>query len=196
MRIIAGTAKGRVLKSLRGRALRPTSDRMRESVFAVLAHELEGANFLDLYAGAGTVGLEALSRGAARAVFVESHRPAGRVIRENAGRCGFAERIRVIMASVGRGLALLRRDNASFDIVFIDPPYGRGELGGAMARLAQWPELLRPTGLVVVQRSRHEDPGEQVGDFVRSRSMRYGDTVIDLYRRGQHHGAQRQDASP
>lgn len=183
MRIIAGAAKGRVLKSLKGRALRPTSDRMRESVFAVLGQQLEGVQFLDLYAGAGTVGLEALSRGAAGAVFVESHRPAGRVIQENAERCGFADRIRVIMASVGRGLALLRRENASFDIVFIDPPYGSGELGGAIARLAQWPEMVTPTGLVVVQRSRHEDPGEQVGDFARARSLRYGDTVIDLYRR-------------
>jgi len=195
MRIIAGTAKGRVLKSLKGRALRPTSDRMRESLFSVLGQELEGAQFLDLYAGAGTVGLEALSRGAAQAVFVESHRPAGRIIRENAARCGFADRIRTIMASVGPGLALLRREQAVFDIVFIDPPYGSGELGGTMARLAQWPEMLARTGLIVVQRSRHEDLGEQVGDFVRTRSIRYGDTVIDLYRRATH-STQEQDTSP
>ncbi len=183
MRIIAGSAKGRVLKSLRGRALRPTGDRVRESVFAMLGERVKGARFLDLYAGAGTVGLEALSRGAAEATFVESHRPAGRVIEENARLCGFEGRARVIIATVGRGLARLRREGAQFDLVFVDPPYGRGELGGVMARLHQWPEMVAEEGLVLVQRSRHEDAGSRVGALARMRSTRYGETVVDVYRR-------------
>jgi 16S rRNA (guanine(966)-N(2))-methyltransferase RsmD len=172
-----------VLRSLRGRELRPTADRVRESFFAALGESVAGARFLDLFAGAGTVGLEAISRGAAHATFVESHRPAGRVIEENAGRCGFEGRVRVIIAPVERGLAILRRERASFDIVFVDPPYGSGDLGGAMARLSQWPEMVSGGGLIVVERSRHEDPGPQAGMFERMRSMRYGETVVDLYRR-------------
>jgi len=183
MRIIAGSAKGRVLKSLKGRAMRPTMDRVRESVFGMLGERVRGARFLDLYAGAGTVGLEAMSRGAAEATFIESHRPAGRVIEENARRCGFESRSRVIIADAGRGLSVLRREGAQFDLVFVDPPYGSGELGGVMARLTQWPEMVAEGGLVLVQRSRHEDLGEQAGAFERMRSMRYGETVVDLYRR-------------
>ncbi len=185
MRIIAGSAKGRVLRSLRGRALRPTADRIRESLFAALGEFVVGARFLDLYAGAGTVGLEALSRGAAETTFVESHRPAGRVIEENARRCRFEGQVRVIIAAVGRGLAILRRERASFDIVFADPPYGAGELGAVIARLSQWPEMLARDGLLVLQGSRHEGLGERAGVFERARSMRYGETRVDLY---QHEG--------
>ena len=182
MRIIAGSARGRVLKSLKGQALRPTADRVRESVFSVLAERVPGAQFLDLYAGAGTVGLEALSRGAAGATFVESHRPAGRVIEENARLCGFEGQIRVIVAPVARGLGMLRAEGAVFDLVFADPPYERGELGAVLARLAQWPEMLASDGLLLVQRSRHEEPGE-TGAFERMRSLRYGETVVELLSR-------------
>ena len=167
------------MKSLRGQALRPTADRVRESVFAVLGERVEGARFLDLYAGAGTVGLEALSRGAARAVFVEFHRPAGAVIEENARLCGFEGQVRVIVAPVARGLAALRAEGAVFDLIFVDPPYERGELGAALARLAQWPEMLADDGLLVVQRSRREEPGK-TGAFGRMRSLRYGETVVEL----------------
>jgi len=182
MRIIAGSARGRVLKSLRSRALRPTADRVRESVFAVLGERVKEARFLDLYAGAGGVGLEALSRGASLATFVESHRPAGRVIEENASLCGFEKQVRVIIAPVERGLAVLRREGAVFDLIFVDPPYDRGELGAGLARLGQWPEMLAENGLLIVQRSRHEEPGE-LRAFRRMRSLRYGETVVELYQR-------------
>ena len=184
MRIIAGIAKGRHLRSLRGRALRPTADRVRESVFGLLGERTMGARFLDLYAGAGTVGLEALSRGAAAATFVESHRPAGRVIRENAGLCGFEERATVIVAPVARGLARLRRETAVFDLIFVDPPYETGELGATMAWLAQWPEMLAEGGTVICQHSRHEEVGEQVGPFKRMKRARYGETIVDFYQAG------------
>jgi len=180
MRIIAGSARGRVLKSLKGPALRPTADRVRESLFSVLGERVVEARFLDLYAGAGAVGLEALSRGAAQATFVESHRPAGRVIEENARLCGFEGQVRVIIAPVARGLAMLRAEGVTFDLIFVDPPYGRGEVGAALARLGQWPEMLAEEGLLIVQRSRHEVPGE-TGAFEEVRNLRYGETVVDIY---------------
>lgn len=184
MRIIAGMAKGCTLRSLRGQALRPTMDRVRETLFAVLARKVEGAAFLDLFAGAGTVGLEALSRGAAEAVFVESHRPAGAVIRENAHRCGVADRAVVITAPVPRGLAIIRQQARRFRIIFLDPPYDRGEVRGTMCRLAQWPELLAEDGVLVVQRSRHEEIEEQIGPFKRMKQSRFGETILDYYQFG------------
>lgn len=184
MRIIAGSAKGRVLRSLRGRALRPTADRVRESLFAALGARVQEALFLDLYAGAGTVGLEALSRGAREATFAESHRPAGAIIEENARRCGFEECVRVIIAPVARALARLRREGASFDLVFVDPPYERGEIGATMARLGQWQQMVADGGLVICQHSRHEGAEERVGGLERMKRMRYGETIVDLYQHG------------
>jgi len=181
MRIIAGLAKGRQLRSLKGLALRPTSDRMRESLFAMLGTRMEGARLLDLYAGVGTVGLEALSRGAAEVVFVESHWPAARLIEENARLCGFTEEAEVVHAQVERGLARLRRQGRQFNFIFVDPPYGRGEAGGVMGRLAQHPGVLEEEGILIVQHSRHEELPERVGPFARMRQTRFGETVIDLF---------------
>jgi 16S rRNA (guanine966-N2)-methyltransferase len=184
MRIAAGSAKGRRLALLRGRALRPTAARVREAVFDALGARVERARFLDLYAGAGGVGLEALSRGAAAATFVESHRPAGRVIWENARRCGFEDRVRVIVAPAERGLARLRREGAVFDLMFVDPPYGTGEAQAAMARLGQWPRMVGEGGVVVCEHSRHEELGEEIGGLVRKNRRRFGETIIDFYQVG------------
>ena len=189
MRIIAGSAKGRRLRSLRGQALRPTTDRVRESVFGALGERVVGARFLDLYAGAGTVGLEALSRGAEEAVFVESHRPAGRLIAENAARCGLGAQSRVVVLPVARALARLEREEKPFDLVFVDPPYGTGEAEAALARVgaspggagSHRPALVPEGGLVICQHSRREELGEEIGRLRRTRRMRFGETVVDFY---------------
>jgi len=192
VRIIAGTAKGRTLRSLRGRALRPTSDRVRETLFALLADRVVAARFLDLYAGVGTVGLEALSRGAAAAVFVESHRPAARLIAGNALRCGLEGRANVINLPVSRALAKLELEGKGFDLVFLDPPYEVGEAAEAMKAVAQRPGIVREGGLVICQHSRREELNEEIGCFRRMRQRRSGETVLDFYRRG----GQRVDRSP
>lgn len=179
MRIIAGTAKGRTLRSLRGRALRPTADRVRESVFGMLGNKVVGARFLDLYAGVGAVGLEALSRGAAEAVFVESHRPAAEAIRENASRCGVADRARVMALPVLRALGALARRGERFDLVYVDPPYGSGELAEAMAVLGAG-GLLAEGALVLCQHGRREELEEGIGPLRRMRRARYGETVVDI----------------
>ena len=184
MRIIGGSAKGKTLRSLRGRALRPTADRVREALFSSLGEHVWQARFLDLYAGAGTVGLEALSRGASEATFVESHRPAGDAIGENARRCGFEARVRVIIAPVARGLARLRKEGATFELIFLDPPYERGEVAATMARMAQWPQMVAEGGLVICEHSRHEEVGERIGALERMKRMRYGETVVDFYQHG------------
>ena len=184
MRIIAGSAKGRRLRSLRGGALRPTADRVREAMFGTLGERVVEARFLDLYAGVGTVGLEALSRGAAEVVFVESHRAAGRVIAQNAELCGFGKEARVVTASVERALGLLRREGAEFEVVFADPPYEVGEAGAVMERLAREAGLVAEGGLVICQHSRREPLEEKIGDFWRKKASRFGETIVDFYQTG------------
>ncbi len=185
MRIIAGTARGRTIRSLRGQALRPTTDRVRESLFGALAEKVMGASFLDLYAGSGAVGLEALSRGAEKAVFVESHPPAARLIAENAARCGLADRVRIIRGQVVRALPRLVREGAEFDLIFLDPPYGKGEVLRAMRAIGRAASLAAADGWVICQRSRREGLPDGIGGFLRKRASRFGETVIDWYQRGE-----------
>lgn len=120
MRVIAGSAKGRRLDAPRGGATRPATDRIREALFAILEPVLEEARVLDLFAGAGTLGIEALSRGAARATFVERSTEALRALRRNIAATGFADRAEVVAANV---LAFLERGAGPYDVVFCDPPF-------------------------------------------------------------------------
>src|SRR5580658_2582626 len=125
MRIIAGSFRSRTLAAPAGLATRPTSDRLRETLFNVLATRIEGAAFLDLYAGSGAVGIEALSRGAARVEFVERVEPALRVLRGNLARLGLTVGFRIQAGSVGSVLRRMKTE-AAFDLVFLDPPYDAG----------------------------------------------------------------------
>lgn len=186
MRIIAGKAKGRVLTAPKAKGLRPTTDRLKESLFNILP--VEGRRFLDLFAGAGGVGLEAASRGAARVLLVESNRACARAIRTNIGRCGFinmpavggsAPEIEVIECPAERALRLLGHRGETFDIIFADPPYGEDAAGAAL-RLIRFLGLLSQGGLVVVQHSiRDEIPARREGYRVEE-SRRYGDTMLSF----------------
>ncbi len=130
------------------------------------------------------MGLEALSRGAAEAVFVESHRPAARVIAANAELCGFGKQARVVTAAVERALRLLRRERAQFEVVFADPPYEVGEAGAVMERLAREAGLVAEGGLVICQHSKREALEEKIGDFLRKKASRFGETIVDFYQTG------------
>jgi len=188
MRIIAGKAKGRVLVAPRANVLRPTTDRVRESLFNILS--VEGRRFLDLFAGAGGVGLEAASRGASRVFLVESNRACAQAIRTNIGRCGFLNRpagedgvpdFEVTECPVDRALRLLGRRGERFDIIFADPPYGAGAIGASL-RLVQSLGLLARGGVLVVQHSvRDELPARREGYQVED-SRRYGDTTLSFLR--------------
>jgi 16S rRNA (guanine966-N2)-methyltransferase len=178
MRVIGGRLGGRRLKAPRGTVTRPTSDRVREALFAMLG-ELEGAIVLDLFAGAGALGIEALSRGAARAVFIERDPAAVRALSENLAALG----IQPPEGELRRGDALrsLQRARAreeTYDLLFIDPPYGQApEWGPRLATLL--PSLLRPAARVVVESDRRA-PLELQAEVERER--RYGDTSIRIHR--------------
>ncbi len=131
MRVIAGTYRSRILKSLKGLALRPTSDRLRETLFNVLGSNVSGARFLDLFAGTGAIGIEALSRGAAEVVFIENHPPAATLIRRNLDSLDVRSGVTVLAVDVHRGLETLpsrqKEAEVGFDYVFLDPPYAAAE---------------------------------------------------------------------
>jgi len=178
MRVIAGQLGGRRLKAPRGRTTRPTSDRVREALFAMLA-DVRGASVLDLFAGSGALGIEALSRGAARAVFVERDAGAVRALWENLRALGIEPgdtQVRHVEALGALGSARTREE--TYDLIFIDPPYGQARDWGPRLSTAL-PSLLEPAARVVVESDRRA-PLELEMDLGQERC--YGDTSIRIYR--------------
>ncbi len=174
MRVIAGEFRSRRLKTLAGLALRPTPDRLRETLFNVLAPRIAGCLFVDAYAGSGAVGIEALSRGAARAVFIEKHPAAVRLIRENLAALGIEDRAQVIQASAAMILGRFQDG-----IVFLDPPYPMvKEYGAALRALGAAP---RPSLLVIVQHSSRQSAPESEGALKRVRELRQGGNTLSFY---------------
>ena len=181
MRIIAGTAKGRALKGPRGSDLRPTADRVRESIFNVLGQWLDGLRVLDLFAGTGALGLEAVSRGAQEAVLVDSGREALELCRHNAQVLGMAAQVRVWPGKVdGRTLAALP---GPFDLVFADPPYADFDPARLLALLAAAPQLVAPGGRVVLEHEKRVEAPQVFAKFQRIDARRFGDTAVSLYAR-------------
>jgi 16S rRNA (guanine966-N2)-methyltransferase len=186
MRIIAGTFRSRALEAPAGLATRPTSDRLRETLFNVLAPRIKGAAFLDLYAGSGAVGIEAVSRGAAQITFVERAPAALKVLRANLDRLGLLEGFRIQTGSVGSFLRRPLDGVAGFDVVFLDPPYDAAEeymaalglLGGASIG------LLAAGAVVIAEHRRKERLEEQYGGLTRTRLLEQGDASLSFYSAG------------
>ncbi len=172
MRVIAGEFRSRKLKTLPGMQTRPTPDRLRESLFNVLAPRIADTVFVDAYAGTGAVGIEALSRGASRCVFVEKSRAAVEVIRENLAALGLESRAEVF---TGKSTAVLERVQA--DIIFLDPPYESAR------EYEQAMELLggRESGLVIVQHASRFALRESYGGLKRTRALKQGDKSLSFY---------------
>jgi 16S rRNA (guanine(966)-N(2))-methyltransferase RsmD len=176
MRIVAGRFKGRRLKGPTRDGLRPTSDSLRETLFNVIGPRVAGARVMDAFAGTGAVGLEALSRGAARATFVERDRSAAAVIRQNVAACGAETMSRVVQDDVLRACRAL--DDGPFDIVFLDPPYDVGRLDEAVTAASG---VTAPGGLLILEHSRRRDAPDTAGRFVRSRTLVAGDSALSFY---------------
>jgi 16S rRNA (guanine(966)-N(2))-methyltransferase RsmD len=178
MRIIGGHDRGRRLRAPRGLATRPTADRVRVSLFDVLGPAVADARVLDLFAGTGAVGIEALSRGAARVVFVEKDRAALGALRANLAALGASRAAaRVMAGDVLRVLADLPAQEAPFDLVFLDPPYATSLAGRALAALAA-ARVCRPGGEVVVQHSTRDALAPVAGFAEHRRGRRFGDTAL------------------
>jgi 16S rRNA (guanine966-N2)-methyltransferase len=179
VRVIAGILGGRRLKAPRGRDTRPTSDRVRESLFMAL-EPLAGQRVVDLFAGSGALGIEALSRGATRADFVEREAAARRVLEENLESLGLVGSSRVWALELPRGIDRLRGELARADLVLADPPYGGGparEVLEALGRQA----ILRPGARVILEHHAKDEVPESSGRLARVRVRRYGETMVSTY---------------
>ena len=187
MRVIAGTYKSRILKSLKGLALRPTSDRLRETLFNVLAPNIAGSRFIDLFAGTGAIGIEALSRGAAEVVFIENHAPAVTLIRSNLESLGINSGATVLPVDALRGLALLASQKClsatGYNFVFLDPPYAAAEDYSRVLEFLGSGDLLAPGGMVIAEHRRNFDLPEEFGALERFRVLKQGDAALSFYRR-------------
>jgi 16S rRNA (guanine966-N2)-methyltransferase len=187
MRVIAGTLRRRTLEAPAGLKTRPTSDRLRETLFNILAPRIEGARFLDLYAGSGAVGIEAVSRGAAKVVLVERAEPALKVLRENLEKLGLRGAVRVEGVSVGAFLRRVRPQTAPllFDIVFLDPPYEEvDEYATALSLLGRDAAGMLAEGAVVIAEHRRKEKLEDTyGVLRRTRLLEQGDAALSFYGR-------------
>jgi 16S rRNA (guanine966-N2)-methyltransferase len=180
MRIIAGALKGRRLAPVRGR-MRPTAAKVRESVFNILGPAVPGVRVLDLFAGTGALGIEALSRGAVAAVFVEDHPQSLQVLRRNLKDLGIMDGAAVWPLPVAAAVKKLAARGERFGVAFLDPPYGGGAAVAALSLLASL-EVLEPGARVVVEHSRREALPEACGPLRRLDVRRYGDTQVAFYR--------------
>lgn len=176
MRIITGTHRGKKLITLEGEQVRPTTDRVKESLFNILQFQLEGRRFLDLFAGSGQIGLEALSRGAACCVFVDAAKESVRVVEKNIQSTGLGDQAKVVNLDFA---AYLRTCRERFDIAFLDPPYRTGLLERALPLVA---EHIAPGGVILCEHPKDEALPEEAGLFRKRKCYRYGKIMLTAYR--------------
>ena len=181
MRVISGTLKGKKLFSVKGLSLRPTSDRVRESVFDILQGTVEGSRVLDLFAGTGAMGIEALSRGALTTVFIENHPDSLDALRRNLAACRLEGISEILAKGVEGGLRFLEGRRGSFEFIFLDPPYGKGLARKTMGKLAE-SSLLNPETIIVAEHSPAEEV-EEVFPLERVDFRKYGSTRISFFRK-------------
>lgn len=180
MRIIGGTLKRKKLCPLKGMRIRPTTDFLRESIFNILADRVVESVVLDLFAGTGSLGLEALSRGAATATFVDDDRQSVRLLGRNIRACRLDEQGFVFKKNICSGLHFLKTTGQTFDLVFIDPPYEKGLVEKTL-RLLDGCQCIALHASVVVEHSFRECLPRQVANFEQGRQRRHGNTLVSFY---------------
>ena len=179
MRVITGTARGITLKTPQGMQTRPTTDRVKEALFSIIQFEIPGARILDLFGGTGQLGIEALSRGAKSAVFVDAGEAPCKLIRENLRRTHLEENAKVVRSDY---LAYLSGCREQFEIIFLDPPYAEVFLENALKRIAEI-DILQSGGIIVAERPVGKELPWEFEGFTRSRDYKYGNTLLTVYRK-------------
>jgi 16S rRNA (guanine(966)-N(2))-methyltransferase RsmD len=189
VRIVGGELRGRRLRAPRGAATRPTADRVKEAIFNILGTPPEGAKALDLFAGSGALGLEALSRGCQSAVFVERAEPALAALRENIAQLRVDDRARVLRDDASHAARRLFRAGERFTWIFLDPPYAGGQMDHALSAVSQ---VCANDGTVIAEHDVRHEPKSEVGELSRHDHRRYGDTCVSFYARAATPGAEPQ----
>jgi 16S rRNA (guanine966-N2)-methyltransferase len=186
MRVIAGKYRSRPLRSLSGMDIRPTSDRLRETLFNVLTAgnvaALEGSVWLDLFAGTGAVGIEALSRGAKEVYFVESSKPAVEMISRNLQSLGLVQGFHIHQEELPRAFWRMERERVTADVVFLDPPYRLKQAYANTLRSLAESSLIWPMSVVIAEHEKQFDPGEEFGALRRFRHLVQGSAALSFYR--------------
>jgi len=182
MRVIAGEFRGRRLSALRGFDVRPTADRVKESLFSILRDDVIDSDFLDLFAGSGNVGIEALSRGVRAVTFVDQSRLSIKTIIANLEKCGLqnAPNVTVLRMEAIKALGYLSKRDAVFDIIFLDPPYNSELLGRSLRRISNY-SILSQTGTIVAEHHRSQILPDKIEQITLVRQERYGDTMLSFY---------------
>ena len=179
MRVITGRARGVQLKTPDGLLTRPTTDRVKEALFSIINFEIPGAKVLDLFGGTGQLGIEALSRGAQSAVFVDAREDACKLIKENLKRTKLEGEGRVVRSDY---LDYLSRCREQYNIIFLDPPYAEVFLENALKRITEI-DILQSDGIIVTERPLGKDLPWEFDGFVRSKDYKYGKTLLTIYRK-------------
>ena len=179
MRVITGSARGVQLKTPEGMVTRPTTDRVKEAMFSIIHFDIPGAHVLDLFGGTGQLGIEALSRGAKSAVFVDAGEPACRLIRENLKRTRLESQGKVVRSDY---LAYLERAREQFDIILLDPPYAEVFLENALNKITEI-DILRAGGIIVAERPLGKELPWEFQGYERSKDYKYGNTLLTVYRK-------------
>ena len=179
MRVIAGKAKGIQLNTPEGMLTRPTTDRVKEALFSIINFDIPGAKVLDLFGGTGQLGIEALSRGAKSAVFVDAREEACKLIRENLKRTKLEQDAKVVRSDY---LDYLERCREKFSVIFLDPPYAEVFLENALNRITEI-DILQSDGIIVTERPLGKELPWELEGYTRSRDYKYGKTLLTLYRK-------------
>ncbi len=179
MRVITGSAKGVRLKTPDGLKTRPTADRVKEALFSAIQFEVQGARFLDLFAGTGQMGIEALSRGAQSAVFVDEWRTACNLVRENLQLTKLSDRARIVNLDY---LSYLKTCRETFDIVFLDPPYAEIFLENALNKISEI-DILSERGIIICERPAEKQLDLEISGLQRCKDYKYGKTWITIFRK-------------
>lgn len=176
MRVITGSARGRRLETLSGDDVRPTTDKVKEAVFSAIQFDIEGRSFLDLFAGSGQMGIEALSRGAKSATFVDKSRKSVDIVRKNLNAAGLYDKAKVFHAD---SISFIDTITELYDIVYLDPPYNTGLLQEALPKIA---EKMKKTGVIIAENEEKEHILQKYGDFMLDRQKHYGKIKVTMYR--------------
>jgi 16S rRNA (guanine(966)-N(2))-methyltransferase RsmD len=182
MRVITGKARGIQLKTPEGMLTRPTADRVKEALFSIINFDIPGANVLDLFGGTGQLGIEALSRGASSAVFIDAREESCKLIRENLKRTKLEQNAKVIRSDY---LDYLGRCREQYDIIFLDPPYAEVFLENAIKKITEI-DILHSNGIIVAERPLGKDLPWEVEGYARSKDYKYGKVLLTIYRKAEH----------
>lgn len=182
MRVISGVCKGRPLKAVQGMTTRPTTDKVKESLFNIIGPFFDGGNVLDLFSGSGSLGLEALSRGMEKGVFVEKDPKALQVIKANIQACRMEEESEVLRSDALRSIKMLGGRGVRFDLIMMDPPYKIANSIPSILSEIEENQLLAEDGLIICEHGKELELPEQIGSFVKYRHEKYGITAISFFR--------------